>query len=60
MKRFNFKKVNEVEGKEPYRVNHMISFLENLEAGVGINRDWETVEGKMKISARESLGYYEL
>jgi uncharacterized protein YaaR (DUF327 family) len=33
--------------------------LENLDAGVD-NRAWETITEKTKISAKESLGYYEL
>jgi hypothetical protein len=34
--------------------------LENLDDEVDINRVWETVRENIKISAKESLGYYEL
>jgi hypothetical protein len=34
--------------------------LENLDAQVDINRAWETIREHIKISAKESLGYYEL
>jgi hypothetical protein len=34
--------------------------LEDLGAEVGINRAWETVRRNIKISAKESLGYYGL
>jgi hypothetical protein len=31
-----------------------------LDAGVEINSAWETIRENIKISAKESLGYYEL
>jgi hypothetical protein len=34
--------------------------LENLDTEVDDNKDWETIGEIMKISANESLGYYEL
>jgi hypothetical protein len=34
--------------------------LENLDDGVGIYRAWETIRENIKISAKASLGYYEL
>jgi hypothetical protein len=34
--------------------------LENLGDDVHINRAWKTLRGNIKISAKESLGYYEL
>jgi hypothetical protein len=34
--------------------------LENLDAEVEINSAWETIRENIKISAKESLGYYEL
>jgi hypothetical protein len=34
--------------------------LENLDAGVHINTTWETIRKNIKISAKESLVYYEL
>jgi hypothetical protein len=64
MERFNLRKVNEVEGKEQYRVEILNRFaaLENLYAEVDINRVWEAIRDytRIKISARGSLGYYGL
>jgi hypothetical protein len=62
MERFNLKKLNEVEGKEQYRVeiSKRIAALENLDTEVDINRAWETVRENIKISAKESLRYCEL
>jgi hypothetical protein len=62
MERFNLKKLNEVEGKEHYHVeiSNRFSALENLNAEVDINRAWETITESINISAKESLGYYEL
>jgi hypothetical protein len=34
--------------------------LENLDTAVAINNAWETVRENIKISAKKSLGYYEL
>jgi hypothetical protein len=34
--------------------------LENLDTEADINRAWETIRQNIKISAKESLGYYEL
>jgi hypothetical protein len=62
MERFNLKKLNEVEGKEQFRVEVPNRFpaLEDLEAEVEINSAWETIRETIKISAKESLGYFEL
>jgi hypothetical protein len=62
MKRLNFKKLNEVEGKEqcPVENSNRFAALENLDTEVDINRAWETIRENIKISAKESLGYYEL
>jgi hypothetical protein len=61
MERFNLKKLREVEGKEQYRVEISNSFaaLENLDTEGDVNRAWETTRENIKISAKESLGYYE-
>jgi hypothetical protein len=58
MESFSFKKLNEVEGKEQYHVEVSNRFvaLEDLD----INIAWETVRENIKISGKESLGYYEL
>jgi hypothetical protein len=34
--------------------------LQNSDADVDINKAWETISENNKISAKESLGYYEL
>jgi hypothetical protein len=59
---FNLKKLDEVEGKEQYRVEILNRFaaLENLDDDVDINRAWETIKDNIKISVKVSLGYYEL
>ncbi|PNF41609.1 hypothetical protein B7P43_G10463 [Cryptotermes secundus] len=61
MERFNLKKLNEVEGKEQYRVeiSNRFTALENLDTEVDVNKAWETIRENIKMSAKESLGYYE-
>jgi hypothetical protein len=58
MERFNLKKLNEVEGKEQHHVeiSNRFAALENLDTEVGR----ETIRENIKISAKDSLGYYEL
>jgi hypothetical protein len=62
MERFNLKKLNEVEGKEQYHVEILNRFaaLEDLNAEVEINSAWEIITENINISAKESLGYFEL
>jgi hypothetical protein len=62
MERFNLKKLNDVEGKEKFRVevSNRFAALEDLDTEVEINSAWETIRENMKISAKESLGYFEL
>jgi hypothetical protein len=62
VERFNLKKLNEVEGKEQYWVEISDRFgdLENLNVEVDINRAWKTIRENIKISGKDSLGYYEL
>jgi hypothetical protein len=62
MERFNLKKLNEVEGKEKCRVEVLNRFaaLEDLETEVEINSACEMIRENIKISAKESLGYFEL
>jgi hypothetical protein len=62
MERFNFKKLNEVQGKEQYRVevSNRFAALEDLDAEMEISSAWETIRDNIKISAKESLDYYEL
>jgi hypothetical protein len=62
MDRFNLKKLNEVEGKEQFcvEVSNRFAALEDLDAEVEINSAWETIRENIKISAKESLGSFEL
>jgi hypothetical protein len=62
MQRFNPKKLNQVEGKEQLRVevSNRFAALEDLEAEVEINSTRETIRENIKISAKESLGYFDL
>jgi hypothetical protein len=61
MERFNLKKLNEVQDKEKYHVevSDRFAVLEDLDAEVEINTIWETTREIIKISVKESLGYYE-
>jgi hypothetical protein len=45
MERFNIKKLNEVEGKEQYRVeiSNRFAVFENIDTEVDINRAWESI-----------------
>jgi hypothetical protein len=62
MERFNLKKLNDVEGKEQFlvEVSNRYAAFEDLDTQVEINGAWETIRENIKISAKESLGYYEL
>jgi hypothetical protein len=62
MERSNLKKLNEAEGKEQFRVevSNRFAALEDLDAEVEINSAWETITENIKISAKQSLGYFEL
>jgi hypothetical protein len=62
MEGFNLKILDEVQGKEQYRteISNRFGALENLDNDVDINRAWETIRENIKISAKVSLGYYEL
>jgi hypothetical protein len=61
METFNLKKLNEAEDKEQFRVEISNRFvaLEILDPEVDKNRPWETIRENIKISTKESLGYYE-
>jgi hypothetical protein len=60
MERFNLKKLNEVEGKEQYRVEatNIYTDLEDLNAGLEIDIVWENIRENIKILAKQSLGYF--
>jgi hypothetical protein len=62
MERFNLKKLNAVEGKEQCRLEVSNSFaaLENFDSELDVNRAWETITENIKISSKDSLGYYKL
>jgi hypothetical protein len=62
MERFNLKKLNEVEGKEQFRVevSNRFAALGDLDTEAEINSAWETIRENIKISAKESLAYFEL
>jgi hypothetical protein len=62
VERFNLKKLNEVEDKEQYRaeISNRFASLENLVTAVDVNKAWETIKENITISAKESLGYFEL
>jgi hypothetical protein len=62
MERFNLKKLNEVGGKEQFRVevSNRFAALEDLDTEVEILSGWETIRENIKITAKESLGYFEL
>jgi hypothetical protein len=62
MERFILKKLNEVEGKEQYRVevSNRFAALKDLDAEVEISSAWEMVRENIKISAKESVTYCEL
>ena len=57
-KRFNLRKLNELEVREQYQIEFKNSSaaLENLSDG----KAWENIKENTKISAKESLGLYEL
>jgi hypothetical protein len=54
MERFNLEKLNDVEGKEQFRVEVLNRFaaLEDLDAEVEINSAWETIRENIQISAK--------
>jgi hypothetical protein len=60
--KFNLKKLNDVEGKDQFRVEvwNRFAALEDLDTEVEINSAWETIRENINISAKESLGYFEL
>ncbi|PNF22122.1 hypothetical protein B7P43_G06799 [Cryptotermes secundus] len=62
MEQFNLKKLNEVEVKEQYcvEISNRFAAFENLDTEVDVNKAWETIRQNIKMSAKESLGYYEL
>jgi hypothetical protein len=62
IKRFNLKKLNKVWSKEQYHVEVSDRFvtMQDLDAEVDINNALEIIIGNIKVSAKESSGYYEI
>ncbi|PNF36446.1 hypothetical protein B7P43_G15867 [Cryptotermes secundus] len=62
MQRFNLKKLNEADSKEQYCVEISKRFvaLENIDTEVGVNKVWDSTRKNIKISTKDSLGYYEM
>jgi hypothetical protein len=62
MERLNLNKLNDVEGKEQFcvKVPNRFAALEDLNKEVEINSAWETIRENITISAKESLGCFEL
>jgi hypothetical protein len=58
METFNLKKLNKVHGTEQYRVEITNKFAA-LE-WIDISRTWVIIRDNLKISAKESIDYYEL
>jgi hypothetical protein len=58
--RFSLKRLNKMEGKEQYHVeiSNRFAALQNLDHEVDINVFWESVRENIKMSTKESLGYY--
>jgi hypothetical protein len=60
MERFSLKNLYKVEGKEQYcvEISNRLTVLEKFYTEGGINRAWDAITEHIKISAKESLGYY--
>jgi hypothetical protein len=60
--RFNLKKLTKLEGKEQFgvEISNRFAALEDLDKEVEINSAWETIGENINISAKESLGYFEM
>ena len=62
MKRYNLRKLNELEVRKQYQIQitNRFTALENLSDDEDINRAWENIKENIKTSARESLRLHEL
>jgi hypothetical protein len=51
-----------LKDKEWYcvEISNRFAALENLDIELDVNKSWETIRENIKMSAKESLGYYEL
>jgi hypothetical protein len=62
MQRFDLRKLNDTEVTEQYQVKitNRFAALKNFDDNVDMNRAWENIRENIKISAKDSLGHYEL
>jgi hypothetical protein len=62
MQRFDLRKLNDAEVKGQYQVKitNRFAALEKTDENVDMDRGWENITENMNISAKESLGHYEL
>jgi hypothetical protein len=62
MERSSLKKLNDLDGKEQFRVevSNRFAALEDLDTKVEINSAWEMIRENIKILSKESVGYFEL
>jgi hypothetical protein len=62
VERFNAGKLDELEFRKQYKIkiSYRFAALENLSDRKDINRAWENITKNVNISAKESLGLYEL
>jgi hypothetical protein len=60
VERFNLKKLSEIEVRKQFmiEVSNRFEALENLHDSENINRVWENIKEKIKVSAKETLGLY--
>ena len=59
---FKIRKLNELEVRKQYwfKISNRFAALENLSDSEDINRAWEKFKQYIKISAKDSLGLYEM
>jgi hypothetical protein len=62
LKRFDLKKLNDVEVKEKYQVeiSNRFAALESLHDSFDINNAWESIGENIKTSTKENIGYQKL
>jgi hypothetical protein len=62
VERFNTRKLIELEVRKQcqIKISNWFAALENLSDRKDINRAWEDIKDNIKITAKESLGLYEL
>ena len=62
VERYNIRKPNELEirKQDQIKISNMCTALENSNNSEDINRACENTEGNIRMSAKDSLGLYEL